>query len=379
LSPRSNDLTAAELRAEVIRLGPWHIDVEITPEVSTRAFLEAPPGTYPESQGSVTFHDPHDGFLRRLGRAFPNGLEGRSVLDCACNCGAYLFFAKEAGAGRCVGFDVREHWIEQARFLAEHRRRPADDMRFEVCDLYDLGKLGAGRFDVTFFFGIFYHLPDPVTGLKQAADLTDELLIVNTATMAGHRDGLLVAGRESETKLMSGAYGLCWYPTGPLVLTRILNWLGFPEVRCSVWRHAPRQRQELDRVEVLAARTPGFFSDWDEAVPDGDRIASLLATRTAPGATTLVLGDGGGLGDVPDRRLVPLAARSTGELTAEVEGRRRDGARYVAVVDEDPAARQGRAAMLGEPGTIVFDEAGLRLYELDLEDVKDEPGALSEG
>jgi tRNA (mo5U34)-methyltransferase len=109
LSAPSHELTAAELRQEVVRLGPWHIDVEITPEVSTRAFLDAPPGTYPESLGSVAFHDPHDGFLERLGRVFPNGLEGRSVLDSACNCGAYLFFAKEAGAGRCLGFDIREH------------------------------------------------------------------------------------------------------------------------------------------------------------------------------------------------------------------------------------------------------------------------------
>src|SRR5256885_7699535 len=161
-------MTAAERREEVIRLGPWHIDVEITPEVSTGAFLDAPPGTYPDSQGSVTFHDPHDGFLRRLRRIYPGGLEGRSVLDCACNCGAYLFYAKEAGAGRCLGFDVREHWISQARFLAEHRERPSDQMRFEVSDLYDLHELEPGTFDLTLFMGIFYHLPDPIRGLKLA-------------------------------------------------------------------------------------------------------------------------------------------------------------------------------------------------------------------
>jgi tRNA (mo5U34)-methyltransferase len=367
LSSPSRELTPAELREEVIRLGPWHIDVEITPEVSTRAFLDAPPGTYPESLGSVAFHDPHDGFLRRLGRVFPDGLEGRSVLDCACNCGAYLFFAKEAGAGRCLGFDIREHWIDQARFLAEHRRRPSDDVRFDVCDLYDLPNLEPGRFDVTFFFGIFYHLPDPITGLKRAADLTDELLVVNTATMAGHPDGLLVAGDESETKLMSGTYGLCWYPTGPVVLTHILNWLGFPEVRCSVWRHAPRQREELDRLEILAARTPGFFADWDAGVTERNRLGSLLATRTAPATTTLVLGDGPALGEIPDRQTVPLAPSGADELLAEVDRHRHEGARYVALVETDPATRPAGLAKLGERGRIVFDEHGLRLYELDFE------------
>src|SRR5436309_1828615 len=166
----------ADLRAEVIRLGPWHIEVEITPELTTRAFLEASEGTYPESFGALSFYSPRDGFVRKLLRVFPDGLEGRSVLDCACNCGAYLFWAKELGAGECLGFDAREHWIEQARFLAKHRTGPGDDIRFEVCDLYDLPKLGLETFDVTLFNGIFYHLPDPVAGMKIAADLTRELL-----------------------------------------------------------------------------------------------------------------------------------------------------------------------------------------------------------
>jgi tRNA (mo5U34)-methyltransferase len=356
-----SELTAAQLREEVIRLGPWHMDVEITPEVSTSAFLEAPADTYPEEFGPVAFHSPHDGFLRRLRRAFPNGLEGRSVLDCACNCGAYLFFAKEAGAGRCLGFDVREHWIKQARFLAEHRRHPSDDMRFDVCDLYELPKLAPGRFDITFFFGIFYHLPDPVSGLKIAADLTDEVLILNGATKVGHPDGLLVAERESPTRLMSGTYGLCWFPTGPVVLEQILNWLGFPEVRCSVWRHAPRQRQDLDRIEVIAARTPGFFADWDNAVPEDGRVKELIETRTAPGATVIALEQDGQELDVPSRRLVTLGED---DQVGELERLRREGARYVVLGKHAIATREAIEAHLAEAGRVVADEPDHLLYEL---------------
>ena len=83
--------------------------------------------------------------MERLGAIFPRGLEGRTVMDCACNCGAYLFWSKEPGAGECFGFDAREHWIAQARFLAEHRTQPSDGMRFEVCDLYDLPRARAGQ------------------------------------------------------------------------------------------------------------------------------------------------------------------------------------------------------------------------------------------
>ena len=40
---------------------------------------------------------------------YPDGFQGRSIMDCACNCGGYLFWAKEIGAdGRidCLHNDV---------------------------------------------------------------------------------------------------------------------------------------------------------------------------------------------------------------------------------------------------------------------------------
>jgi SAM-dependent methyltransferase len=358
-------LAIGELRDEVVRLGPWHIDIEITPEVSTSAFLEAPAG--PNSDDKITFHNPREGFLRRLHRAFPKGLEGRSVLDSACNCGAYLFYAKEAGAGRCLGFDAREHWIRQARFLAEHREQPADDMRFEVSNLYELPKLDPGRFDVTLFLGIFYHLPDPVTGLKIVADLTDEVLILNTATRAGLPDGLLATHHESPTRLMSGTHGLAWLPTGPEVLTHILNWLGFPEVRCSVWRHAPRQPAELDRLEVIAARTPGFFSNFDEVgPPDITHLAELISTRTRP-LSKVFLAGGPGVGEVPGRDVTGVDIPVGKDSTEVIEQFAAQGAEYLVLTGdalEAITSDQRTAAWLQGRFPIVVQDANCHVYAM---------------
>ena len=148
----------------MIRLGPWHIDFEITPEVSTRASLDAPAGTYPESFGKVKMYDPREGFLRRLGRLFPEGLAGRSVLDCGCNCGAIPSTRGKRAPVAVSGSDVREHWIQQARFLAGQRPDAGADMRFEVADVYALPNLEPGRFDVTLFLGFLTTSSTPSRG-----------------------------------------------------------------------------------------------------------------------------------------------------------------------------------------------------------------------
>lgn len=124
LDPTSNP---DELRLEIRRLAPWHQDVEISPGVRTG---ERAPDDDPDplAVGSPGMIQPDRAIAFIVREIFPAGLEGRSVLDCGCNAGGYRFAAKSKGAGRCFGFDVREHWLNQARFLARHL--PAEDVEF---------------------------------------------------------------------------------------------------------------------------------------------------------------------------------------------------------------------------------------------------------
>jgi tRNA (mo5U34)-methyltransferase len=252
----------ASLKEEIIRLGPWFFDVEVADGLTTSVFGEAPPGTYPESFGPVGFQSTRVYYRHRLRRLYPEhrpgALQGRTVLDCACNCGAHLFWARETGAGECFGIDVREHWIRQARFLQQHRP-DSDGMRFEVMDLYDLPKLGLEQFDITIFGGIFYHLPDPVTGLKIAADLTRELMILHTETGWGRDDDSLIASHESTEALMSGVYGLHWIPTRPAVVEQILRWTGFTDTVVERWFQTEPDR---GRADILASKRPGLLDPY---------------------------------------------------------------------------------------------------------------------
>src|SRR5207237_376889 len=119
---------------------------------------------------------------------------------------------------------------------------------------------------------------------------TDQLLVVNTATMLGAPDGTLVAAKEAPGRAMSGVDGLNWFPAGPGVMTRILDWMEFPEVRCSLWRIPSRQDPRNGRLEMLAAREIGFFAAYDSALPDERaRVRELVSTTAPPGATVAVV------------------------------------------------------------------------------------------
>lgn len=250
----------AALRAEIIRLGPWHHDIEIAPGI--RTVEVARDGAYPPELGTpeVTRPDVFIGYVVR--DVFPDGLAGRSVLDCACNAGGHLFAAAQQGASRGFGFDVREHWIKQARFIARHV--PEANVEFAVCDLIEARELRLEPFDVTFFFGILYHLPDPVAGLRIAADLTRELLIVNTAAVPSDGRDALVLNPESQTEVMSGVHRLAWLPTSPRVVIEMLRWCGFPHTR--VYFDIPADGHGR-RMAIVAAREERMLAHYDSVRP----------------------------------------------------------------------------------------------------------------
>lgn len=262
---------AAALREEIRRLGPWHYDIELAPGVRTGE--PVPPGTYPPELGTPTTFHPFGTIDQIADRVYGGDLGGRTVLDCACNAGGYLFAAVQRGAGHCFGFDVREHWIRQARFL--QRYLPSDGIEFEVRDLLTLRERGLPRFDITMFMGIFYHLPDPITGLKIAADHTRELLVLNTAVDPQNRDGLIL-NFEGVDAVMSGVYRLAWLPTSERVLRSILAWCGFPHARVIWYR---RRTKWKGRIHIIAAREKKTFERFDAEYRRPRRLLERVARR----------------------------------------------------------------------------------------------------
>jgi tRNA (mo5U34)-methyltransferase len=277
------------LRDQIVALGPWHMDIQVTPDISTRVWVEESQNLSKRKIGpglcfwqstpraafeNMSFYPPHHAVAEIVNRVYgPSGLRDRSILDCACNAGGYAFAAKEFGAGEVFGFDAREHWIRQARWLQQNRRPyPTDRMRFEVGRLDEVMRFADIRpsYDVTFFMGIFYHLADPLAAVKLVADMTRELLIFGTATRNGMPDNLLVLQEENPEHHLSGLNSLNWLPTGPLMVRRILHWAGFPVTRVRLWQSGDvfGQPPDCGHLEILAARDEAIFARYDAAAAE---------------------------------------------------------------------------------------------------------------
>ena len=98
---------------------------------------------------------------KRIATAIPEDLAGASVLDIGCNGGFYSIELKRRNAGRVLGLDVVDEYLEQARFAAQTLDL---DIEFRKMSVYEVGQI-EGQFDYVIFFGLFYHLRYPLLAL----------------------------------------------------------------------------------------------------------------------------------------------------------------------------------------------------------------------
>lgn len=100
---------------------------------------------------------------KHISKALPENLAGASVLDIGCNGGFYSIALKQRGAGRVLGVDVDERYLNQARFAAQTLGL---NIEFEKRSVYDVDQI-EGQFDYVLFLGVFYHLRYPLFALDK--------------------------------------------------------------------------------------------------------------------------------------------------------------------------------------------------------------------
>jgi tRNA (mo5U34)-methyltransferase len=150
-------MTRKEIEQRVNELGAWFHNLDLGGvQTAPDHFL----GDYPRI------------VWRTIASAFPDRLEGKSVLDVGCNAGFFTLEMKRRGAARVLGIDPDERYLAQARLASEVLGLDVELRRLSVYDVAALEE----RFDLVLFMGVLYHLRHPLLAL----DLLHEHCVKHT-------------------------------------------------------------------------------------------------------------------------------------------------------------------------------------------------------
>ena len=258
----TNSMTTEEINAKLVELGPWHLDIELPN--GTKTGIANTLKDY-DLSNQINLVDPQK-MKSLFGRLYgKNGLNGKTFLDVGCNAGGYCFVANELGAKHTYGFDVRNHWINQANFIKEQKKLDDESVYFDTHEIQDLVSKKL-KFDVTLFKGVFYHLADPILAMQQLAQITNDLMIIDSGCRVDIPEDCMVPKIEKTKHPMSGMDGLSWYPGGPKLISRIATSMGFPFSKVIYFKKKKYKTDKRDSSSQKTGRFRIIISRTKEAI-----------------------------------------------------------------------------------------------------------------
>lgn len=159
----------------------------------------------------------------------PLGLEGKRVLDIGAWDGLFSFEAERRGATVIAMDTDQEHggnWggTRGFNFVKTHL---GSNVEFVSCSVYDLDPASLPTIDIVFFFGVLYHLENPIEALKRVFKITGEYCLIETA-YCFHQEGGSRAFWEFAPMRDNDPTNY-WYPTLK-GLDSMLRFVGFKEI-----------------------------------------------------------------------------------------------------------------------------------------------------
>jgi len=159
--PATSNSDRERLQDRVRELGQWFHNIDLGGVCTAPDhFL----GDYPQIK------------WKNIAGAFPQDLEGASVLDVGCNAGFYSIELKRRGAGKVLAVDVDDRYLAQGRFAAQFLNM---DIEFQKWSVYHLDEI-PGTFDYVLFLGVFYHLRYPLLALDKLVKKVGGTLVFQT-------------------------------------------------------------------------------------------------------------------------------------------------------------------------------------------------------
>src|ERR1700722_10511200 len=187
-------------------------------------------------------------FIDRCG-AIPRDLTGKKVLDIGCYLGGASLLLAAMGA-QVVAIEEVKKYVDCLSYIRDSFG--LESLQIRNLSLYDLtADEFQDEFDVVLFAGVLYHLSDPVLGMRITFDAVKPggTCLLETGAMRSQERICEYAGKNERTK---GTKGANWFFPSPLVVTEMMDEVGYRDVRPFVQYlpHRPR-----DRVLAVATKT----------------------------------------------------------------------------------------------------------------------------
>jgi len=198
---------------------------------------------------------------------FPADLKGASMLDMGCNAGFFSILAKLRGAGRILGIEFLDVYLEQFEYI---RKIWQMDIEYRLMDAHDIGKIDE-QFDLVMFAGILYHLKNPFLVLEGIGQRCRDAVVVETEVIPEDPRNLLMArlGPLGQVKLTATTKGFMkfyerdelngdgsnWWAPDTECLLGMLRVAGFKYFSRPIY-HAP------SRILLIATKNEQSLLDW---------------------------------------------------------------------------------------------------------------------
>jgi len=163
--------TLKRLRSQ--RHNYWHYTYDLGDGVRVESTLP----------GVMDYHRLNRQIIQELiGRQFPTGIRGLSVLDVACSSGWHSFALARMGA-IVTAIDHDPQQIEQASFVQSCSADTAErTVNFEQSDLFEFTPLAP--YDLVHCSGLMYHLRDPIGGAAKLRSFCKGRAVVHSCVAA---------------------------------------------------------------------------------------------------------------------------------------------------------------------------------------------------
>ena len=210
----------------------------------------------------------------------PDDLSGKRVLDVGCCDGYFSFLAEERGA-TVVAIDA---WPHRGFFLAREIR--GSRVAFRHASTYDLSPEAFGEFDLVFFFGVYYHLRNPLLALERIATVTRGEVLVESHVTDLDGSGGLAWSRFYEGDELAGDATNWWSPNLPALLQTVRA-AGFPRATpvstyggnravVRAWKGPETASRAIDEEILLTIDPPLPSADGSSWIVSGHALSFPL-------------------------------------------------------------------------------------------------------